>query len=359
MDELLVVPPANIAVVFSEGGSDPIIARIKKELELFVPDVITKKRRAEIASVAHKIARSKTYLDGLGKELVAGIKRQSIVIDSERKKIRDELDLLKDQVRQPLTEWEDTERTRIQNIRDRIEFIRGTANSSFVDSAHIQKELESIKRIRIDDFFAEFAEEASLAKEHVVITLEAAVIVRKKEEEEAAEQTRIRQEQAKEVRRKHDEQIAQEAAARAQKEAEEKAEKEQRIAQERAKRALERARHEKVKAQLAEEKAKREKREIEEKVKHERERAVKEEAEKERKIKQDNEYREKILSDISADLRNYASIGQEDARKLSKAILAGNIRHIMIIHQHSMTKVYDFEEHVNAFLEWVEKVLLP
>ncbi len=40
------------------------------------PDIDTRKGRKAIASLAAKVARSKTYLDGLGKDLVAGWKRR-------------------------------------------------------------------------------------------------------------------------------------------------------------------------------------------------------------------------------------------------------------------------------------------
>ncbi|EES5368095.1 cell envelope biogenesis protein TolA, partial [Escherichia coli] len=37
----------------------------------FVPDITTAKGRKEIAYLAYKVAQTKTYLDGLGKDLVA------------------------------------------------------------------------------------------------------------------------------------------------------------------------------------------------------------------------------------------------------------------------------------------------
>ena len=55
-----------------------------------MPDVTTKKGRDAIASIAHKVARSKTALDNIGKELVAELKDVPKKIDAERKRIADE-----------------------------------------------------------------------------------------------------------------------------------------------------------------------------------------------------------------------------------------------------------------------------
>ncbi|OCS62006.1 hypothetical protein BBZ50_02590 [Escherichia coli] len=50
----------------------------------FVPDITTAKGRKEIASLAYKVAQTKTYLDGLGKDLVAELKEIPKLIDANR-----------------------------------------------------------------------------------------------------------------------------------------------------------------------------------------------------------------------------------------------------------------------------------
>ncbi len=56
--------------------------------------------------MAHKVARSKTYIDKAGKDLVAELKALPKQIDESRRVVRERLDALKDEVRRPLTEWE-------------------------------------------------------------------------------------------------------------------------------------------------------------------------------------------------------------------------------------------------------------
>ena len=112
--ELALLPPKESAlqVYSAPNGLDPYLARIKEELDAFVPDVSTKKGRDAIASMAYRVAKSKTALDNIGKDLVAELKDVPKKIDAERKRFRDLLDVWKDEVRKPLTEWDDVEAVR-------------------------------------------------------------------------------------------------------------------------------------------------------------------------------------------------------------------------------------------------------
>ena len=122
---LVVLEPTTVLAVFTEADKvDPILAAIKKIVAEFTPDTATANGRAEIASIAHKVARSKTYLGGIGKDLVDQYKEIPKKIDANRKRIRDELDALKDEVRRPLTKWEESENERVQGITDRIAVIQ-------------------------------------------------------------------------------------------------------------------------------------------------------------------------------------------------------------------------------------------
>lgn len=76
----------NALTVFSAAqGLDPYLAQIRAEIDGFTPDISTRKGRDAIASIAYKVARSKTALDNVGKELVAELKDIPKKIDAERK----------------------------------------------------------------------------------------------------------------------------------------------------------------------------------------------------------------------------------------------------------------------------------
>jgi len=105
--DLVVIEKSNAMAVFTSSEQlDPLIAAIESEARSLVPDVTTKKGRDAIASMAHKVARSKTYIDNAGKDLVAELKALPRQIDESRRLVRERLDALKDEVRRPLTEWE-------------------------------------------------------------------------------------------------------------------------------------------------------------------------------------------------------------------------------------------------------------
>lgn len=105
--ELVVIEKQNAMAVFTNNDKmDPIIEAIEKEARSLVPDISTKKGRDAIASMAHKVARSKTYIDNAGKELVAELKDLPKQIDESRRIVRERLDALRDEVRKPLNDWE-------------------------------------------------------------------------------------------------------------------------------------------------------------------------------------------------------------------------------------------------------------
>lgn len=105
--DLVVIEKANAMTVFQSADQiEDILLKVEREVMSFVPDVSTAKGRKEIASLAYKVAQTKTYLDGLGKDLVAELKEIPKLIDANRKTVRDRLDELKEKARQPLTDFE-------------------------------------------------------------------------------------------------------------------------------------------------------------------------------------------------------------------------------------------------------------
>jgi hypothetical protein len=137
MTELAVIQKENVPALFETNGCDPILDQIKAKVAEFSADVSTKKGRDNIKSMAHKVARSKTYLDGLGKDLVATMKDKCRVVDAERRRLREELDSLKEGVRKPLTDWEAADAKRVADIQAKIrEFTYTPLSSTAASSEH-------------------------------------------------------------------------------------------------------------------------------------------------------------------------------------------------------------------------------
>lgn len=131
MNQLATLQALTPAEIFSNEKVDAILKKIADETKTIHHDVSTAKGRAEIASLAYKIAQSKTFMDDCGKRLGEDAKKTLDTINAERKKIRDTLDSLKEEVRKPLTDWERQEEQRKTNIKNKLIAIeqRGVAIS--------------------------------------------------------------------------------------------------------------------------------------------------------------------------------------------------------------------------------------
>lgn len=281
--DLVVIEKQNAMAVFTTKEQlDPIIEAIEKEARSLVPDVSTRKGRDAIASMAHKVARSKTYIDNAGKDLVAELKALPKQIDESRRVVRERLDALKDEVRKPLTEWE-AEQERIKA-------------EEAMNALHAEALEMNIK------FDQELA--AKFEADH-----EMALLMNKDFDRDREEQRR----QEEQAQRERDERLKQEAAEQARRDAEAKHKAEIEAAARRE--AEEKARAELAERQRieAEQRAAREKKEAE--ARAEREKAAAVEAER-LKAKQAEEKRlaeEKRIADEQAkreaDVKHRKTVG--------------------------------------------------
>lgn len=230
--ELAVVPPKETALqVFQQpNGLEPYLQKIRAEIDAFVPDVSTRKGREEIASIAHRVARSKTALDGVGKELVAELKEIPKKIDAERKRVRDTLDAWRDEVRAPLNEWEAAEEARKAKHQGAIEQINLRLECRDLDSTELRQNIEWLEAMTIDESWEEFEPEALRAKDKALAALRDALAARQKYEAEQAELEELRRKQAEQEQKDREAAIAREAEERARREAEQQAQAEREAA---------------------------------------------------------------------------------------------------------------------------------
>jgi len=233
--ELVIVPSKETALeVFkAEQGLDPYLQTIRQELDSFLaepPSLDTATGRKAYASMAHKIARSKTAIDNIGKELVADLKQLPKTIDAERKRWRDQLDEWRDEARGPLNDWEAAEEARKARHNARIEHIRSFEEFDGLLAAGLEVQLANLEEIAVDDSFEEYEAEAHRAKDKAVKVLRAAIEDQKAREAEQAELERLRQEAAEREQKEREERIAREAEERARREAEQAAQAEREAA---------------------------------------------------------------------------------------------------------------------------------
>lgn len=263
--DLVVIEKKNAMAVFTNNDQlDPLIEAIEKEARSLVPDVTTKKGRDAIASMAHKVARSKTYIDNAGKDLVAELKALPKQIDEIRRVVRERLDALKDEVRRPLTEWEaEQERIKAEEAMNALHVEALVMNEDFDRQMAARIESDHEMALLMNDAFdreqadkAAEAERQRIAHEEEIKRLAAAAAAREveqraqREREEAALREAALKAQAEQAER---DRIAAEQKAEADKQA--AIEAERRKAQEEADR-IRREADQREQARLAEEKRK-------------------------------------------------------------------------------------------------------
>lgn len=284
--KLAVLPPKETALdVYSKpGGLDPWLEKIRAEVTGEAPDLTTKKGRDAIATRAHKVGKAKVALDDIGKELVAKLKDVPKKIDAERKRMRDLLDALKEEVRAPLTAWEQAEDDRVQRHKDAIEGIVALVVDSGEPAESIRAALAAVEAVAIGPEWEEFEPEAARTKDKALTNLRDRLAARVKYDAEQAELARLRADAAAREQKDREERIAREAAEKAQREANERAQAERDAAARREADALAAAETARLEAELADQRriAAEQQAELDRAAAAERERVAAEQAEQDR-----------------------------------------------------------------------------
>ncbi len=346
MTELAIIETLTPAVFIEEGRLDKVIEDIKSRVANFNGDITTAKGRDEIKSFAFRIAKSKTALDNLGKECVEDWKKQSKVVDAERRRIWDIMEAMQKDVRKPVTDWEQAEETRVVNLKGRINNL-GVPTYIAGGSDKIKQILADIEATVIDESFEELQEIAAQTKAATIITLQSEIAAAEKREADAAELAELRRLAEERAQKDRDEAIRKEAAERATREAEEKAKAEREAAEKREADAKAEAARKEKEAKLAAEnaakeaaekiqKAEREKKEAEERaaraVEDERKKVAAENARvlaEEAKRDADKAHRRRVNSLIMTAFMN-AGLTEDAAKTALKAIGTGIIPNIKL-----------------------------
>lgn len=349
MNELIPLETLKAIDVYTGDALNKLIKKVEDEVANLRPDISTEKGRGEIRTMAHQIARSKTGLDALGKELTEEAREKINTTNADRKRMRDRFDELKEEVRAPLTEWENIEKDR---IAEHEQFLIDLGNLK--EFSTLSPTLEDIKE-RIDDLgvfsdrdWQEFKEKADARYKFVEGTLNNLFTQIEGQNKKDAELEKLRDEAAKREAKERDERIATEAAKKAKLEAEEKAKREKQEIQNQKEAAEKAAAKAKQDVQDAKKQAKdlatkvaREKKEAAIKAKRqadeaaqlERDRIAKKqkaEADAIAKREADTEHRRKINKQIMSDIIKASSVNEEQSKKILMALVKRQIRNVQV-----------------------------
>lgn len=324
--DLVVIEKKNAMAVFTNNDQlDPLIEAIEKEARSLVPDVTTKKGRDAIASMAHKVARSKTYIDNAGKDLVAELKALPKQIDESRRVARERLDALKDEVRRPLTEWEaEQERIKAEEAMLALHAEALAMNEEFDRQLAARIESDHEMALLMNDAFdREQAEKKAEAERQRIAREEE--IKRQAEEKakrEAAEKAQREIDAA--AAREREAILAKERAERERIEAQQRAEREQREAAERAEREKQAAvETERRKAQEEADRIRREAEQREQARLAEEKRKADEQARREADVK----HRKAVSVEVVKALMANTTLTRDQAIEVLTAVKDGRIPH--------------------------------
>jgi len=345
---LATIETLNPIVVFqTQGGVEDILSKLERDVRSVQTDATTEKGRKEIKSLAHKVARSKTALDDMGKAVAEDHRKVVDSVNASRREIKERLDALRDEVRKPVDDYEARELARIYELKCRITRIEQAYVS--LDGVTVSQMRDYLSDLEVEKAhdFQEFSARAEQAIQRTETAIRAAIIVAEQAEKdrieaerkaaEEAEAARIAAEKAREQR---EAEIARQAAETARLEAERRAKVEQdRIENERraaiaeAERAEQRCKDEAAQAErrrvVAAEQAERDriaaieaerKRVADEKAAHEAE---------ERRRAADKAHRATINREVLADLVA-AGLTDDHARQAISAIVGRKVRHVTL-----------------------------
>lgn len=185
------IPLDNALAIFTApNGLDPYIERLKKEVLTIVTNPNTAKGRKEIISIANMVKKSKTYLDSVGKSVVDKLKEKPKIVDAERKRMRDTLDEFFEEVRKPVTEFEEREDARIETIQNSMNAMRAIPISGKIEDLEVH--LQKLKNTVIDSNFQEFIKPAEEIRTSTILAIENEIGEIRKREAEQIELEEVR-----------------------------------------------------------------------------------------------------------------------------------------------------------------------
>lgn len=213
-----IVNKASLLNFFKDGSNlDGLYNVVETKARALVADVTTADGVSKIKSTARQIASIKKRVDDIGKDVVADLKDLPKQIDANRKKWREDMEALQEEIRKPVTE--------IENRQKEIEEIRATHGKLALScSEEIKAAIETIDKIELTgDKWKESLDAAAAAVKAEKGALEVMLNAALKKEAEARELEELRKKQEEAERIIREQKIREEAERKAREEAEARA----------------------------------------------------------------------------------------------------------------------------------------
>lgn len=222
--ELIVWEKLNPAELFKEGGLDSVLKEIdEKARSIILGGVDTAKDRDNIRAIAAKVSKAKTFVQKIGTKNTEEHRSAVKESNAERDRGVSFLQGLQDDIRKPLTEYEDAEKEKKARIEGHIDCLSECAAfEDDPDSDLIKERISDLEREYKFDWEEDVVDRASYTYDRAKSKLQGMLNQRTKYESDQKELQELRDNQAAQAKKDEEERIRKDAAEAATKEAEEK-----------------------------------------------------------------------------------------------------------------------------------------
>lgn len=211
-DIIELIDKDNAPVIYKSGGLGVYFDHISAQVADEVPDITTKAGRDRVASLAAQVSRSKTAVEKPGREYLKKIKELPREIEKELKTFVDQCDALRDQVRAPLTAWENKQREIQEAHNQAISIIKLSGVAEYQNSESVKKQLDDLASFDYSKVREEYHDEYRSAISGSVFQLNRLFTQMEKAEADARELAELRAKQAEAEQRERERKIAEQAA---------------------------------------------------------------------------------------------------------------------------------------------------
>lgn len=203
-----------VIALTNQAKFEAYVAAIEKQARAVPVDLTTTTGRDKIKSEAAKIARKKVAIDSAGKDKTEEWRKLTAAVNAARNVVKERMDALRDDIRRPVTEWEQKEEERIREAGLIMQNLREAAIVRVDEtSADVQARLDRVRGHNLNsELFGPRIEMVTDLRDETVATLSAAIERLLKAEADAAELARLRR--AEEERKEQEERERQAAAER-------------------------------------------------------------------------------------------------------------------------------------------------
>jgi hypothetical protein len=170
-NDIELIPAYSIKHInfFKPGGLDKIIEEIKEKVKQVPRDISTPEGRSALYSLCRKIGGSLIFVNEVKKSLTADRKKELAEIDAEGRRFTKIIEDFKEEIREPLTKWEEGEQRRKNAHEVQIQNIKNFANvPSNVSSEQVKSRLKDVFYLYEDRKWEEYQLRADEAYEDVL-----------------------------------------------------------------------------------------------------------------------------------------------------------------------------------------------